>query len=215
VNLRRYFLTGLVVVLPTVVTFYLLYVIGERLDNVLGGVFRGEWIRPGGIPGLGLVSLLLIILLIGIITSKTPGRRLVEFWERILARIPIFNRVYVGSKQIAEAVFKQESLVFRRVVLVEFPRKGLYALAFRTQAAPEEIQKKTDANLVAVFLPTTPNPTSGYLILVPEEEVLDLDMDVEQGLKLVSSAGSVHPTPAAPPAPPRPRRRRGRGAEGA
>lgn len=209
-NLRRYFFTGLVVVLPTVVTFYLLYVIGERLDNVLGGVFRGEWIRPGGIPGLGLVSLLLIILLIGIITSKTIGRRFVDLWERLFVRIPIFNRIYVGSKQIAEAVFRHESLVFRKVVLVEFPRKGLYALAFRTQPAPPEIQRRTDADLVAVFLPTTPNPTSGYLILIPEEEVIDLDMDVEQGLKLVISAGSVHPqVPVAPPpGQPPPRRRR-------
>jgi uncharacterized membrane protein len=201
VNLRRYFFTGLVVVLPTVVTFYLLYVIGEKLDNVLGGVFRGEWIRPGGIPGLGLVSLVLIILLIGIITSKTLGRRLVDFWERVLARIPILNRMYVASKQIAEAVFRHESVVFRRVVLVEFPRKGLYALAFRTQEAPAEIQRRTDANLIAVFLPTTPNPTSGYLILVPEEEIIDLDMNVEQGLKVVISAGSVStPEIVVPPA---------------
>lgn len=193
-NLRRYFFTGLVVVLPTVVTFYLLYVIGERLDNVLGGVFRGEWIRTGGVPGLGLLSLVLIILLIGIITSKTVGKRFVDIWEYVLARIPILNRMYVATKQIAEAVFRHESVVFRKVVLIEFPRKGLYALAFRTQEAPDEIQRRTNAHLVAVFLPTTPNPTSGYLILVPREEVIELDMNVEQGLKIVISAGSVNTT---------------------
>jgi uncharacterized membrane protein len=198
VNLRRYFFTGLVVALPTALSFYLLYVIGERLDNVLGGVFRGEWIRPGGVPGLGLLSLLLIILLIGIITSKALGRRVVDFWERVLARIPILNRIYVGSKQIAEAVFRHESVVFRKVVLVEFPRKGLWALAFRTQDAPAEIQRRTNAHLVSVFLPTTPNPTSGYLLLVPEEEIIDLDMNVEQGLKIVISAGSVDTTGIAP-----------------
>lgn len=193
---RRYFLTGLVVVVPPVVSFYVLYVVGEWLDQLLGGRFRGEWIRPGGIPGLGILSLLLIIMLVGMLASRTLGRRVVSWWELLLARIPILNRVYLGAKQISEALFHQESRVFRKVVLVEFPRTGCWVIAFKTERASSEIETKTGERLVSVFLPTTPNPTSGYLLLVPEDDVIALDMNVEQGLKMVISAGSVVPRDA-------------------
>ena len=192
-NFRGYFLAGLVVVVPPVVTFYVLYVIGDQLDGILGGVFRGEWIRPGGVPGLGLVSLLLIILLVGMLASKTLGRKAVELYERLLARIPILNRVFIGTKQIAEAVFASDTQKFRKVVLIEFPRRGCYVIAFRTERAAEEMCTKAGSDLVSVFLPTTPNPTSGYLLLVPVEEIIELDISVEDGLKMVISAGSVVP----------------------
>jgi len=193
---RRYFLTGLVVVVPPVVSFYVIYVVGEWLDQLLGGRFRGEWIRPGGIPGLGILSLLLIILLVGMLASRTLGRRVVAWWELLLARIPILNRVYLGAKQISEALFHQESRVFRKVVLVEYPRTGCWVIAFKTERASEEIESKTGQRLVSVFLPTTPNPTSGYLLLVPDDDVIPLEMNVEQGLKMVISAGSVVPRDA-------------------
>jgi uncharacterized membrane protein len=197
---RRYFLTGLVVVLPTVVSFYVIIVFGNWLDGLLGGMFRGESLREGGIPGLGVVSLVLMILLIGLITSKTVGRRIVEAWDQLLARIPILNRIYRGAKQVAEAVFQSESRVFRQVVLIPYPHPGIYAIAFQTERAGAEIQRRTSKDLVGVFLPTTPNPTSGFFLLVPSSEVITLDMDVEDGLKLVVSAGSVmpDPTPHAP-----------------
>jgi uncharacterized membrane protein len=193
---RRYFLTGLVVVVPPVFSFYVIYLVGDWLDQLLGGRFRGEWIRPGGIPGLGIMSLLLLIMLVGMLASRTLGRRVVHWWELILARIPILNRVYLGSKQISEALFHQESRVFRKVVLVEYPRKGCWVIAFKTERASIEIETRTGQQLVSVFLPTTPNPTSGYLLLVPESEVIPLDMNVEQGLKMVISAGSVVPRDA-------------------
>ncbi len=198
-NFRRYFLAGLVVVVPPVVTFYVLYVIGDQLDGILGGVFRGEWIRPGGVPGLGLVSLLLIILLVGMLASKTLGRKAVELYERVLARIPILNRVFIGTKQIAEAVFASDTHKFRKVVLIEFPRRGCHVLAFRTERAAEEMCQRVGEDLVSVFLPTTPNPTSGYLLLVPESDIIELSISVEDGLKMVISAGSVVPEGPARP----------------
>jgi len=190
-HIRRYFLTGLAVVLPTFVSFYILYVVGDALDGLLGGMFRGEWIRPGGIPGLGLLSLVLFILLIGIVTSKALGRRAVHLWDSLLAKVPILNRLYLGARQIVGALLQSESRVFRKVVLIEFPRPGCYALGFRTELADQEIRDRSGRQLVSVFLPTTPNPTSGYLLMLPVDEVVELDMDVEQGLKMVVSAGSV------------------------
>lgn len=137
------------------------------------------------------MSVCLLVMLVGIITSKAIGRKIVHLWDRILFRIPVLNRIYMGIKQIADAVFQSDSRVFRKVVLVEFPRRGVYVIAFKTEMAGSEIRAKTGRELVSVFLPTTPNPTSGYLLLVPTDEVIDLDMSVERGLKLVVSAGSV------------------------
>ncbi len=190
---RRYFLTGLLVLAPPVVSFYVLYIIGGKLDKLLGGIFRGEFIRPGGIPGLGLLSLVLIITLVGMLASNILGRRVVGMWERLLLSIPILNRVFTGAKQIAEAIFRQGSGTFRQVVLVEFPRKGMYSVGFLTGQAAQELKRKSGEDLVSVFLPTTPNPTSGYLLLVPVADVMRLEMSVEDGLKLAISAGSYMP----------------------
>ncbi len=190
---RRHFLTGLIVLGPPTVSFYVLYIIGVKLDKVLGGVFRGEFIREGGIPGLGILSLVLIITFVGMLASNIIGRRVVGMWESMLLKIPILNRVYNGAKQIAEALFRRESRTFRQVVLVEFPRKGIYSVGFLTGEPAGELRDKSGKDLISVFLPTTPNPTSGYLLLVPRDDAITLDMTVEDGLKLTISAGSVIP----------------------
>ena len=189
-RIRRHFLTGLIVLGPPVVSFYVLYLIGVKLDQLLGGVFRGEFLREGGIPGLGILSLVLIITLVGMLASNILGRRVVMMWERMLLSIPILNRVYNGAKQVAEALFRSDSRTFRQVVLIEFPRKGIYSVGFLTGEAVGELRHKAGKELASVFLPTTPNPTSGYLLLVPIGDVIKLDMSVEDGLKLAISQQS-------------------------
>jgi uncharacterized membrane protein len=210
-SLRRHFFTGVLVLTPTVVTFYVLYRLFLFLDSLLGTYLRGEFIRPGGIPGMGLVTLLLFILLVGILTNNLLGRRFLAFWERTIGAIPLVNRVFTAIKQISEAILSNRETQFKKVVLVEYPRRGIYSLAFVVRPPAGVLGRKVGPGYVALFLPTTPNPTSGFFLLVAESEVIPLDLSVEDGLKLVISAGTVMPgeagvLPASPrgPSPPLP-----------
>jgi uncharacterized membrane protein len=217
--LRRYFLTGILVLAPTGLTFWILYKVFVFLDTLLGGFLRGEWLRPGGVPGMGFVSLVLLILLVGVLASNLLGRRLVETWERLVGTIPLVNRVYLAIKEISEAVLADRRTHFRRVVLVEYPRRGIYSLAFVMRAPAGILGEQMGSGYVGIFIPTTPNPTSGFFLVVPERDLIPLDLSVEEGLKLVISAGTVmpgeipadrlrageaSPPPGAGPAPPAP-----------
>jgi uncharacterized membrane protein len=153
-----------------------------RPDNLLG--FH--------IPGLGVVMSVVIVFSTGIIVANLFGRTLVQVWENMLARIPLVRTIYASVKQILETVFSSGQS-FRKVLLVEYPRKGLWTLAFQSSTTQGEAQAKTTGEVINVFIPTTPNPTSGFFIMVPRSDVIELDMNVDDGLKMIISAGVMVP----------------------
>jgi uncharacterized membrane protein len=169
---------------------------------LLPPAWRPEAVFGFNIPGLGIVLTVVIVLVTGIVVANLAGRKLVGVWEALLARIPLVRSVYSASKQVLETVFGAGGQSFRKVLMIEYPRRGLYTLAFQTGVGVGEVQDKTEQELITVFVPTTPNPTSGFVILVPRDEVLELDMSVEDGLKMIMSLGVVTPStrPAVAPA---------------
>lgn len=190
-NVKQLFINGLFAILPIVVTIYVLYLVVSFFDNTLGGFV--ELIIGKSIPGVGLVASIGLIILMGFIVTDYLGSKLIKLGEKLLEKIPVISNIYFGVKQIINAFSIQGKEMFNKVVLVEYPRKGTYALGFITGECKGEVQDKTSAKLINVFIPTTPNPTSGMLILVPNEEIIYLDMSVEEGLKLIVSAGIVVP----------------------
>ncbi|MDD9910661.1 MAG: DUF502 domain-containing protein [Ahrensia sp.] len=198
--MRNYFFTGLVICAPLAITAYLTWTLIQWVDSwvkpYIPAAYNPDEYLPFSIPGFGLVVALIIITLVGFLTANLIGRSIVNYGEYLLSRMPVVRNIYSALKQIFETVFREGSDSFERVVLVEYPRKGIWALAFvatdtlgETQARLNEPAGKT----VSVFLPTTPNPTSGFLLFVPVADIIELDMSVEQAAKLVISAGLVAP----------------------
>ncbi|MFQ6092358.1 MAG: DUF502 domain-containing protein [bacterium] len=195
-RLRTHFITGLVVLTPIVVTAYVFWQLFFKIDGLLSGLLT-QWgffdLIGRRIPGIGLVTLVLLVILTGMLARNLVGKKLIEYGDRIMARIPIFNRIYVAVQQISQAFLTKKGTVFRKAVLVEYPRKGVYAIGFLTSETRGEVQERTDTEVCNVFLPTTPNPTSGFLLLLPKSEITTLDMTIEEALKLVISGGTVVP----------------------
>lgn len=196
--LRRYFVAGVLAFAPIAITLWALASIVQYLDNlllprVLALVFPDVQ-DPPTIPLVGALFTLLVILLSGVIARHLFGGELVRLTERLLGRVPVARNIYSAVKQLAEAIFRSESeSAFNRVVLVEYPRKGVWAIAFTTGPARGVLQEITEDSMINVFVPTTPNPTSGFFLLVPEYELKNVDLTVEQAFKLVMSAGLVTP----------------------
>ena len=197
-RLRGNFLTGLVVVAPIFLTIYLVWIfVGFIDDRVLPFVparYNPETYLGQDIPGFGVVVFLLGTTFIGWMTKGLFGRQLVRWGERIVDRTPIVRSIYNAVKQIVETIFAQSNTSFQNACLIEYPRKGLWAVAFVSTEAKGELPGKIGQDeLMSVFLPTTPNPTSGFLLFVPRKDVIVLDMSVEEAAKLVISAGLVVP----------------------
>lgn len=192
-RLRRHFLTGILVVTPMAVAAWVLYRLLSWVDTLLWAQIRFGWVRREGIPGVGLVIVILLVLLAGVIVNNYLGRRLYAMWDSLLTRIPLFNKIYVAVKQIGEALLSSDRTVFRSVGLIEYPRKGVWSMVFLTESPGTEIQTRLGGGMRSVFLPTTPNPTSGFFLIVPEKEIVHLDMSVENGLKMVISGGAFVP----------------------
>jgi uncharacterized membrane protein len=195
---RRYFVAGVVFFAPIGVTIWALGSIIVWLDNLLLPHLLNFLIpgtnEPVRLPVLGMLFTFFVIILLGVIARHLLGHEFVRVWERLLGRVPIARSIYSGVKQLFEAIFKSGPRAqFNRVILVEYPRKGVYALAFTTGAAQGVVQEATEKHMINCFLPTTPNPTSGFYLLVPEDEVTDTNMTVEDAFKLVMSAGLVTP----------------------
>jgi uncharacterized membrane protein len=148
---------------------------------------------PVHIPGIGLILVIIIILAVGILFRNLAGRKVVHFWENMVDRIPIVRILYSGVKQLLESFFVQKNDAFKRVALFEYPRRGIYVLGFITGESKGEVQSKTEKNMMNVFVPTTPNPTSGFYILIPKNELVILDMTVEDAFKLIISGGIFTP----------------------
>lgn len=194
--LRRYLLAGLLIWVPLVITVVVIRVLMDFMDRVLlllPEQWRPEALLGYSIPGLGLVITVIIVWLTGLFAANLVGRKVVLFWEALLARIPLVRSIYSAVKQVAETLFNTDGEAFRKVLLIEYPRKGIWTLAFQTGVASREIQEKSGQGMVTVFVPTTPNPTSGFIIMVPREDVVELSMTVEEALKMVVSIGVVGP----------------------
>lgn len=195
-NLRRYFVAGLLVWLPLGVTFLLLRLVVNAMDWTLAQVpgYRPEEWLGFALPGLGLVLTLLLVLVTGMLVANIVGRSLVGGWESILRRIPFVRSIYSAAKSFAEVVLSDSNQSFKKVLMIEYPRKGLYSIAFQTATSLGEVQGRTGEEVVCTFLPTTPNPTSGFIIIVPKKDVIELDMTVDEALKMIISLGVVVPT---------------------
>jgi uncharacterized membrane protein len=197
-RLRTYFFTGIVITAPIGITIYLTYVFVDFVDaNVtplIPARYNPETYLPFSVPGLGLFVAVLVLILIGFLTANFLGRSFLHFGERIVSRMPVVRTVYTALKQIMETVLAQSSTSFREVVLLEYPRKGIWAIAFVTSEVKGEVAVQNDDAMISVFLPTTPNPTSGFLLFVPKKDLKFLDMSVEEGVKLVISAGMIWPS---------------------
>ncbi len=194
---RRYLVAGLLVWIPLGVTIFILRVLIGLMDNSLLLVpekYRPEEWLGVAIPGLGIILTLMVVLITGLLAANFVGRSLVSFWESMLNRIPIVRTVYSGAKNFAEIVFSDSNESFKKVLLIEYPRKGIYSLAFQTATNLGEVQGRTGEDVVCTFVPTTPNPTSGYIIILPKKDIIELDMEIDEAFKMIVSLGVVVPT---------------------
>ena len=198
-SIRRYFVAGILFFAPIGVTIWAIVSIIVWLDNLLLPGFL-KLVIPGlddppPLPLIGMLFTFFVIIVLGVIARHLLGGEFQRAWERLLARVPVARSIYGGVKQLLEAIFtsSSQSARFNRVVLIEYPRIGVYALAFTTGAARGVVQQVTEQPMINCFVPTTPNPTSGFYLLVPDSEVIDVDLSVEDAFKLVMSAGLVSP----------------------
>ncbi|MGE0255630.1 MAG: DUF502 domain-containing protein [Alphaproteobacteria bacterium] len=196
-RLRRWFFAGILVTAPIGITVYLTWLVlafvDARVTPLIPGVYNPNTYLPIGIPGLGLIILLIVVTLIGAVATMLVGRTLVGWSEQIVVRMPVVRSIYSATKQIVETIVAQKSNAFREVVMFEYPRPGTWALGFVTGITEGEIQDLTEDEVINVFLPTTPNPTSGYLLFVPRKQLVRLSMSVEEGIKMIISGGIVTP----------------------
>ena len=198
-RLRNVFITGLLITLPIALTWFILQFLLKNFD-ALSPVFTRMLIQLGApipegfrVPFLGLVVTLLIVLAVGWLTTNFFGKKLFELGELMIENIPFVRRIYKGSKQVVSSIAEADTSTFRKVVLIEFPRRGLLAVGFVTGESRGEVQRITRENMLNVFVPTMPNPTSGFLIFSPPEELTEVSMTIEEGIKYVVSGGIVTP----------------------
>jgi len=203
-ELKKVFFAGILVSLPLAFTLFLLKFLFVYIDNLLSPLFTEILIGMGytidssfRIPGLGIIGIIIVIFLIGLFTRNIIGKTFIRLYEAVLVRIPILKNIYVGAKQVIETFGNSMGGSFNKVIMIEYPRKDVYALAFITSQAKGEVVRQTGQEMVNVFLPTTPNPTSGFFLLVPKEEIIELEMSVEDGVKMIISGGLVTPPDSA------------------
>ncbi len=196
-NLKNYFFTGLLVILPIFITVYVILFLIRGMDAILKFIpvkYLPDTYLPFHIPGLGLIFVVILVFAVGLLARNIVGRKIVHLGENIVERIPLVRILYAGVKQLLETIFLQKTDAFKRVGLVEYPRRGTYVIGFITGESKGEVQDKTDKNMINVFIPTTPNPTSGFYMLVPDDELVVLNMSVEDAFKLIISGGIVSPS---------------------
>jgi uncharacterized membrane protein len=192
-RMRRDFLTGLVIVLPAVLTIYVVWTVIGFVDRQVMPLVPAAW-RPDNIVGVGLVIFVVFTTLVGALTKGIVGRTIIHWGERVVDRMPVVRSIYNALKQIVETVFSQTSPSFKQACLVQYPRKEMWAVAFVSTEARGEVPAKVgEPEMVSIFLPSTPNPTTGFLLFVPRRDIVLLEMSVEEAAKLIISAGLVTP----------------------
>lgn len=193
---RRYLVAGILVWLPLGVTLLLLRVIVGIMDRTLLWLpkqYQPEELLGFAIPGLGILLTILLLLVTGLLATNFIGSAFVGKWESLMDRIPVVRSIYSAAKKFLEIIFSDSGSAFKKVLLIEYPRKGTYSLAFQTSAELGEVQSRTGEEVVSCFVPTTPNPTSGFIIIVPKKDITVLDMEVDEALKMIISLGVVVP----------------------
>lgn len=193
---KKYFITGLLVVVPLYITVYVLtFIVGlmDNVFNILPPVLRPDTYLPFRIPGLGIVLTVIGISIVGVLAQNFVGRWLVSLGDKFFIKIPFLSVIYNATKQFMETFFKEGHQGFERVVIFEFPRRGVYSMGFVTGETKGELKSKTEGDTISIFLPTTPNPTSGYYIMVPRKDIIELDMHVEDAFKVIMTGGIVVP----------------------
>lgn len=195
-RIRRMLLTGLVILVPVTLTVYILKQIFEVMDGIFSPIIDGAigiYLPGAHIPGLGFLLTVLVVLVLGWLSTNVVGRHLIHTAERLIGRIPVAKSIYSATKGVLEAVSFDQSEAFKRVVLIEYPKKDIFVLAFVTRSASWPSIDERLRDLLLVFVPTTPNPTSGFLLLVPRAEAIDMPISVEDGVRMVISGGIVLP----------------------
>ena len=195
-HIKNYLITGLLATVPISVTIYILGLFMGIMDKVLKYLplkYHPDTYLPFHIPGFGLIVTVILIFVVGVITQSFIGRKVVVVGEWIVTKIPLVGNIYNGVKQLVGAIFMENSKSFKQVVMIEYPRKDLWVIAFLTGVSEGEVQRKIKKDVVNIFIPTTPNPTSGFYLLVPEKQITYLDMSVEDAFKLIVSGGIITP----------------------
>ncbi len=199
--MKRYIITGLLIWIPLVITIWVLHFLVSTMDQslqLLPPEWQPEAIFGRGIPGIGAILTVLIVFVTGVLASNILGQRLVALWESILRRIPVVNSIYHGVKQVSDTLFKPGGQAFRKAVLIEWPREGTWTIAFLTGVPGGDVANHLRGDYVSVYVPTTPNPTGGYFVMLPREDVIELDMSVDAALKYILSMGVAPPEAARP-----------------
>jgi len=194
--IRRYFITGLLVWVPIVITVWVLSVLVGTMDQtllLLPSAFRPESWLGVYVPGMGALLTLLVVFLTGLFAANIIGQRLVRYWERVMARIPVVNSIYNGVKQVSDTVLSPNGQAFRKALLVQWPSPGMWTIAFLTGTPGGDVVNHLQGEYVSVYVPTTPNPTGGYFVMVARSAVVELDMTVDEALKYIISMGVVAP----------------------
>lgn len=194
--MRKYFITGLLILVPLVITLWVLNLIVSTMDQsllLLPVAWRPSTWLGFDIPGLGTILTLVVIFLVGLGTRNFVGNRVVLIWERVLQRIPIFNTIYSSVKQVSDTLFSSSGNAFRKALLVQYPREGSWTIGFMTGVPGGDVRNHLIGDYVSVYVPTTPNPTSGFFLMVPRADAIELDMSVDAALKYIVSMGVVTP----------------------
>jgi uncharacterized membrane protein len=195
--IRRYLISGILIWLPIWATFLVVRFLIDLMDNslkLLPHQYQPDYILGFHLPGLGLIFTFLILFFTGMIVTNFFGRQLLKLWDWLINRIPLVRSIYSAVKQAAETLFSSSSEAFHKVLLVEYPRKEMWSVAFQVGECAQEIRDQVGQDMVTVFIPTTPNPTSGFLMMLSKQDVRELNMSVDTALKLIISLGVVQPT---------------------
>ncbi len=194
--MKKYFITGLLIWVPLAITAWVLALIVRTMDQsllLLPSAIRPETLLGFYIPGIGVILTLLVVFLTGLVTANIIGQRLVRFWEGVLSRIPVVKSVYYSVKQVSDTLFSSTGEAFRKALLVQYPRRDCWTIAFLTGQPGGAVTAHLQGDFVSVYLPTTPNPTSGFFLMLPRADVIELDMSVDEALKYIISMGVVAP----------------------
>lgn len=189
--LRTYLITGIVLLLPLAVTIYLLWTAFSLADRAFGSILKA--IVGQHLPGVGAILTVTFVIGLGMFARNVVGRRVISFFEQVFTRIPLVSNIYNAVKQLLHAFTTPKDTGFKHVVMIEFPRRGMQSIGFLTNNKPLRLSKEVGDDLVTVFVPTTPNPTTGFFLAVPRDEVIYLDMTLEEGLKMIMSSGIIVP----------------------
>ena len=197
--MKKYFVTGLLIWIPLVITLMVLAWIVNTLDQIL--LIAPAAVRPDALlgfhlPGIGVLVTLLLILLTGLAAANFVGQRLVGFWEGLLSRIPVVKSIYYSVKQVSDTLLSSNGQAFRKALLIQYPHQGIWTIAFQTGKPGGDAARHLGDDFVSVYVPTTPNPTSGFFLMLPRKDAIELDMSVDEALKYIISMGVVAPPPS-------------------